>query len=138
MSDAGDADDETLYDDRSDSLSDNGTEEAVQLVQDSDLVDAGAISLTDIARSMVNEPLDSTMTEAEVALVMNSSVNTKAYEKNKKGIEARFFDTIERYGSNLLKQLTRYAMDGFRQERLFYIKWRGEKTDEKKFILKSA
>jgi hypothetical protein len=138
MSDAGDADDETLYDDRSDSLSDNGTEEAVQLVQDSDLVDAGAISLTDIARSMVNEPLDSTMTEAEVALVMNSSVNTKEYEKNKKGIEARFFDTIERYGSNLLKQLTRYAMDGFRQERLFYIKWRGEKTDEKKFILKSA
>jgi hypothetical protein len=103
MSDADDADHETMYDDRSDILSDNGTEEAVELVAVSDLVDAASILLTDIARSMVNEPLDSTMSEAEVALVINSSVNTKEYERNKKGIEARFFDTIEKYGSNLLK-----------------------------------
>jgi hypothetical protein len=103
MSDADDADHETMYDDRSDILSDNGTEEAVELVAVSDLVDAASILLTDIARSMVNEPLDSTMSEAEVALVINSSVNTKEYERNKKGIKARFFDTIEKYGSNLLK-----------------------------------
>jgi hypothetical protein len=132
MLDADDADDETLYDDGSESLSNNGTEQGVNLVQDSKLVDAANISLMDIARSIINDPMDHTMTEAEVALVIKSSVNTKEYEKNKKGIEARFFDTIERYGNNLLKQLTRFAMDGCRQERIFYIKLRGEKTEKKK------
>jgi len=131
MSDAENEDDQTLYDDGSDSLSDNGTEQGVNLVQDSELVDVSNISLMEIARSMVNDPMGSTMTEAEVALVMNASVNTKEYEKNKKGIEAHFFDTIERYGSKKLQQLTRFAMDGFKQERIFYIKLRGGKLRRK-------
>ncbi len=37
------------------------------------------VSLTDIAKGMVNDADDSTMDASELALILNSSVNTKQY-----------------------------------------------------------
>jgi len=68
-------------------------------------------------------------------LIMNSTVNTKQYEKNRNGVKARFFDTLEKFGGEMLRPLMLFAMDGFKKNRLFYIKLRGEKMQEKRFIL---
>jgi hypothetical protein len=99
------------------------------------IVPVAEFNITDLARSLLDDSSDLHISAEEAILIANSSVNTKKYEKNKKGVEARFFDTLEKYGGNELKKLTSYANDGFRCERLFYIMLRGEKTEEKRFVL---
>jgi hypothetical protein len=49
-------------------------------------------------------------------------------------LKSVFFDTIEKYGGVHLKPLTLYAANSYRTERLFYIKLRGERTEDKRFI----
>jgi hypothetical protein len=99
------------------------------------IVSSSAFDLTALAKSVFDEVNDPHLTEEENLLVMSSSVNTKKYEKSKRGVEQRFFDTIEKFGGEHLRKLTYYAEDGFTKERLFYIKLRGEKSQEKHFIL---
>jgi hypothetical protein len=99
------------------------------------LVDVDALNLCDLAQSIYEEPLDSSMSEEELQIVMNSTVNTKSYEKNRTGVEARFFDTLDRFGGEQIRKLALFAQDGFKKERLFYIKLRGERTEEKRFVL---
>jgi len=99
------------------------------------IVSSSAFDLTALAKSVFDEVNDPHLTEEENLLVMSSSVNTKKYEKSKRGVEQRFFDTIEKFGGEHLHKLTYYAEDGFTKERLFYIKLRGEKSQEKHFIL---
>jgi len=66
---------------------------------------------------------------------MKASVNTKEYERSQRGVESCFFDTLEKYGGDGLCQLMLYDNDSFKQERIFYIKLRGERSEEKRFIL---
>ncbi len=66
---------------------------------------------------------------------MKASVNTKEYERSQRGVESCFFDTLEKYGGDGLCQLMLYDNDSFKQERIFYIKLRGEISEEKRFIL---
>jgi hypothetical protein len=69
----------------------------------------------------VNDP---PLSKEEHQLVMSSSVNTKKYEKSKRGVEQRFFDTIDKFGGEHLQKLIFFVEDGFTKERLFYIKLR--------------
>jgi len=89
------------------------------------VVNADDINVLDLAKLVFEEGIDVDASEEEQSLLLSSTVNTKAYEKNKKGIEERFFDTLEKFGGTHLKQLALYAEDGFRKERLFYMKLRG-------------
>jgi len=93
------------------------------------------LNITDLARSLLDDSCDPHISAEEAVLIANSSANTKKYEKNKKGVESRFFDMLEKFGGDQLKKLTSYANDGFKSERLFYILLRGEKMEEKRFIL---
>jgi hypothetical protein len=131
-------DDCTLYNDDSDAETLEDTEallETDQLLDASTVVDADTVNLTEIARGIVDDSLDSTLDASELSLIVNSSVNTKQYKKNKKGIEQRYFDTVDKFGGPLLQMLTRFGQDGYKKERLFYIKLRGDKSEEKRFIL---
>ncbi len=130
-----DNDECTIYDEETDTETVEGDSNQQVTFGADDLLDPNSVSLTDIAKGMVNDADDSTMDASELALILNSSVNTKQYEKNKKGIEHRFFDTLDKFGGPLLRTLTKFAHDGFKKERLFYIKLRGDKSEEKRFIL---
>jgi len=128
----------TLYNDDSDAETLPDTEALMatdQIMDASNVVDADAINLTEIAMGILDDSTDTTLDAGELSLIINSTVNTKQYEKNKKGIEQRFFDTVEKFGGPLLQLLTRYAQDGYKKERIFYIKLRGDKSEEKRFIL---
>jgi len=99
------------------------------------MIDPSNVSLTRICQGMVNDVSDGSLTESELQLIQNATVNTKQYERNKKGIEERFFDTVYTFGGPLLQPLTLFCLDGFKKECLFYVKLRGEKTEEKRLIL---
>jgi hypothetical protein len=103
--------------------------------KESELVDPDAVDLGGIARSMFEEPRDPNVSEEEHQMISTSTVNTKRYEKGKQGIENRFFDTIDKFGRTQMKQLLHYTMGTFVKERLFYVKLRGEPTEEKRFVL---
>jgi hypothetical protein len=93
-----------------------------ELPSEDDCINPDTIDLSAIAQSMFDSKSDANYSEEETAVIMNSTVNTKQYEKNRSGIEARFFDTVEKFGGDSLKPLTLFARDGFRKNRLFYIK----------------
>jgi hypothetical protein len=57
--------------------------------------------------------------------VASSLVNTKKYEDSNKGIEARFFDTIDRYGGQQLKYLLEEITTNFEKEKRFYFMLQG-------------
>jgi hypothetical protein len=99
------------------------------------LIDPSNFSLTTICQGMVNDVSDGSLMESELQLIQNATVNTKQYERNKKGIEERFFDTVYTFGGPLLQPLTLFCLDGFKKERLFYVKLRGDKSEDKWFIL---
>jgi len=61
------------------------------------------LNITDMARSLLDDSCDPHISAKEAVLIANSSVNTKKYEKNKKGVESRFFDTLEKFGGDQLK-----------------------------------
>jgi hypothetical protein len=130
-----DNDECTIYDEETDTEMVEDVLDVQCSLEPDDLLDLNSVSLTDIAKGMVNDADDSTMDASELALILNSSVNTKQYEKNKKGIELRFFDTLDKFGGPLLRTLTKFAQDGFKKERLFYVKLKGDKSEEKRFIL---
>ncbi len=67
------------------------------------------LNITDLTRSLMDDSCDPHISAEEAVLIANSSVNTKKYEKNKKGVESRFFDTLEKFGGDQLKKLTSYA-----------------------------
>jgi hypothetical protein len=99
-------DDCTLYNDDSDAETLQDTEALMatdQVMDASNVVDADTINLTEIARGIVDDSTDTTLDAGELSLIINSSVNTKQYEKNKKGIEQRFFDTVEKFGGPCCK-----------------------------------
>jgi len=135
----GESDEETtLYNEESDAPTDDEEALVVGSEVDSDLIDLNNVSLMEIAKSVSNAAAVMEVNDTELSAILHSTVNTKQYEKNKKGMEQRFFDTIDRFGGPLLQQLTKYAMDGFKKERLFYIKLRGDKTEEKRYILNAC
>jgi hypothetical protein len=67
------------------------------------------LNITDLTRSLMDDSCDPHISAEEAVLIANSSVNTKKYEKNKKGVESRFFDMLEKFGGDQLKKLTSYA-----------------------------
>jgi hypothetical protein len=89
-------------------------------------------SLDDIALGL-EESIS--LTKEEEDLVSNSLVNTKTYEDSNKGIEMRFFDTIEKYGSQQLKLLLQETTSNFEKDKRFYFMLRGEKETPKQKIL---
>jgi len=130
-----DNDECTIYDEETDTETVEDDLGVQDTFEPDDLLDPNSVSLTDIAKGMVNDADDSTMDASELALILNSSVNTILYKKNKKGIEHRFFDTLDKFGGPLLRTLTKFSHDGFKNERLFYVKLRGDKSEEKRFNL---
>jgi hypothetical protein len=90
------------------------------------------ISLDDIALGL-NESIG--LSKEEEDLVSSSLVNTKKYEDSNKGIEARFFDTIEKYGGPQLKLLLEETTTKYEKERKFYFMLRGERQLAKQKIL---
>jgi len=84
---------------------------------------------------MVDDALDPNISEAELSLILNSSMNTRAYNKSREGVENRIFDTVKSFGGDSLKALVSFADDGFMKERVFYIKLHGERSEVKRFIL---
>jgi hypothetical protein len=98
-------------------------------------VDLDSLNLNDIAKGIVDDASDPNISEAELSLILNSSVNTRAYDKSRGGVETRFFDTIKSFGGDSLKALVSFADDGFMKERVFYIKLHGERSEVKRFIL---
>jgi hypothetical protein len=98
-----------------------------------ELIVEDSIDLSELAKSILDDCHDPHVSAEE--LIMTSCVNTKKYEKTEGGIENRFFDTIDKYGGDQLRKLSFFAMDGFKEERLFYIKLRGERSEAKRFIL---
>jgi len=99
------------------------------------LVQVETLDLNAMAKSISDDALDPNISEEELKLIMSSSVNTKVYEKSRSGVENHFFDTIAKYGGDALKQLVMFADDGFKKERVFYMKLRGERSEVKRFIL---
>jgi len=128
----------TLYNEESDTPTDDDEALVGGSEVDSDLIDPNNVSLMEIAKSVSVAAAVMEVNDTELSAILHSTVNTKQYEKNKKGMEQRFFDTIDRFGGLLLQQLTKYAMDGFMRERLFYIKLRGDKSEEKLYILNAC
>jgi len=104
-------------------------------IPNNNLVNIEDFDVCQMAKDVYNLGFDADMSSEELELIRTSTVNTKKYEKSKNGIEERFFDTIEKYGGVHLKPLTLYAADGYCTERLFYIKLRGERTEDKRYIL---
>jgi hypothetical protein len=101
-----DEDDCMLYNDDSET---ERLEEMETLVVASTVLDADTVSLTEIARGIVDNSMDTTLDASELSLILNSSVNMKQYEKNNRGIEERFFDTVDKFGGPLLQTLTQFA-----------------------------
>jgi hypothetical protein len=66
---------------------------------------------------------------------MESTVNSRVYEKSRNGVEKRFIDTISKYGSESMKQLTLFCDDCFMKERVFYVTLHGKGSEVKRFIL---
>lgn len=69
----------TLYNYESDTetLEDIETlEETDTLVDASDILDADTVSLTEIARGIVDDSIDTALDASELSLILNSSVNT--------------------------------------------------------------
>jgi hypothetical protein len=97
------------------------------------ILNAESVDITVLAKSLFTEE-DPHISAEEQELIINSSVNTKQYEKTKRGIEQHFFDTIDKFGGVHLRPLSIYADDGFTKEHIFYNKLRGEKTEEKRFL----
>ena len=128
------SDDDTIPYPASDteSTAEGSTTENVEV---SELVNPDTYNLVDIARGILEDHSDDSLTEEEHKLIANSTVITRQYESNKRGVKKHFFDTLDSYGDALLKPLCQYAQDGFKKKRLFYIKLRGEKSEEKQFIL---
>jgi hypothetical protein len=137
MEDESDAE-STLYNEESDAPTDDDEAVLGGSEVDCDLIDPNNVSLMKITKSVSDAAAVMELNDTELSAILHSTVNTKQYEKNKKGMEQRFFDTIDRFGGSLLQQLTKYAMDGFKRERLFYIKLRGDKTAEKHYILNTC
>jgi hypothetical protein len=54
-------------------------------------INPDSIDLSVIARSMFDSKNDISYSDEKMTFIMNSTVNTKQYEKNCSGIEARFF-----------------------------------------------
>ena len=132
------AEDDTLPDyaeSDSDSMATEDTDTTKNVVPPENLLSSQHVSLSDLARSLHDDRNDPHISNEERDLIMNACVNTKEYEKSRRGVESRFFDTLENYGGDSLRQLTLYDLDEFKQERIFYIKLRGERCDEKRFIL---
>jgi hypothetical protein len=99
------------------------------------VINSDDVNVLDTAKLVFEEGIDVAALEEEQFLLLNSTVNMKAYEKNKKGIEECFFDKLEKFVGTHLKKLALYAEDGFRKERLFYIKLHRDRREEKRFIL---
>jgi len=118
----------------SDSMATEDTTLTTAVIPAENIMSSQHVSLSDLARSLY-EDKDPHISTEERDLIMNASVNTKEYEKSRRGVESRFFDTLDQYGGDGLRQLTLYHIDGFKQERIFYIKLRGERSEEKRFIL---
>jgi hypothetical protein len=89
-------------------------------VDASDILDAETVSLTEIARGIVDDSIDTALDASKLSLILNSSVNMKQYEKNKRGIEQSFFDTVDKFGGPLLQMLTRFAQDGYKKKRDYF------------------
>jgi hypothetical protein len=100
-----------------------------------EMVNIDHVDLNDMAKLLIDDESTDCLTTEKRNLVMSSTVNTKRYTKNKKGIEQRFFDTIVKFGGAQLSQLALFSEDGFKPERVLYIKLRGEKNTSKHFIL---
>ena len=101
----------------------------------STLLDLSNFNLNDVAQSIRDDSVDATISADELKLIMESSVNSRVYEKSRNGVEKRFFDTIFKFGSESMKQLALYCDDGFMKERVFYVTLRGERSEVKRFIL---
>jgi len=69
----------TIYDEETDTETVEGDLDVQDTFGADDLLDPNSVSLTDIAKEMVNDADDSTMDASELALILNSSVNTKQY-----------------------------------------------------------
>ncbi len=91
--------------------------------------------MSDIPISLHQDGTSLNLSKEEEALVTDSLVNTKKYEKTKNGVEARFFDTIDKYGGTELKKLLFQHTTPLQSDRLFYFLLRGRKTEEKRLIL---
>jgi hypothetical protein len=89
-------------------------------------------SLEDVAAALDGNV---NLSKEEEDLVASSLVNTKKYEDSNKGIEARFFDTIDRYGGQQLKYLLEEITTNFEKEKRFYFMLRGAREIAKQKIL---
>jgi hypothetical protein len=119
----------------SDTMGTEDTTSTTVVVPAENIMSSQQVSLSDLARSLYEDKDDPHISMEERDLIMKASVNTKEYEKSRRGVESRFFDTLDKYGGDGLRQLTLYDYDGFKQERIFYIKLRGERSEEKRFVL---
>jgi hypothetical protein len=103
--------------------------------KDADDVSKVSISLSDIAISLHQDSNALNLSKEEENLITDSIVNTKKYEKIKNGVENRFFDTIDKYGSPELKKLLVQHTTPFKSDKLFYFLLREKRTEEKRLIL---
>jgi len=109
----GNDDDVTVLSEGWDEVTDDGVVPDEQ-VKDEALIDPANFSLTTICQGMVNDVSDASLMESELQLIQNATVNTKQYERNKRGIEERFFDTVYTFGGPILQPLTLFCLDGFK------------------------
>lgn len=84
-----------------------------------DCLNPDTIDLSDLAKAIVSAKDDTNVSEEETLLILNSTVNTKQYEITQRGVEACFFDTLEKFGGATLKPLTMFALDGFKKNEYF-------------------
>ena len=97
-------DDESAFESVSDPGSDAEDDATSQVSSNNDTL-IGNMSLSDPAVSLNNDINNLNLSEEEECIIADSTVNTKKCKKTKNGVEARFFNTIGKYGMPELKQL---------------------------------
>ena len=75
------------------------------------------------------------ITDAERKIIDESTRHEKGYGASICRIEKRFFETIDKFGTDSLKRLLILEDDGLKCELLFYVKLRGECTIAKQVSL---
>jgi hypothetical protein len=113
-----DDDSSSVFEDFSDTASLYNKEDDTNIIASNNTV-----NLSDMAKILVEDTSNTfNLSDAEQQLVSNSTVNTKKYEKTKNGVEQRFFDTIEKYGNETLKQLLPFETrnNGIKHDRIFF------------------
>jgi hypothetical protein len=87
------------------------------------------LKINDLAAQLLSEGNKCfNLSKEEERMIAGSSVNRKKYGKSKEGVETRFFETIEHYGSAELKKLLTMGTPGpgMLPERVFYSMLRGD------------